>query len=149
MAGGAAFWFPTWADYVAAGYEKATVINVPTTAATALAARTAADRTLIRVADGRIFVVAGGAAFWFPTWAEYVAAGYERAAVVNVPPTAATMLAARTAADGTLVRSASSPQVWVVTGGHRSPLSAGATRTVVTIPDSSLAAIPVATALSA
>lgn len=85
VAGGARIAFATWEEYVAAGYENSTFVNVPRRVIDALPT-TPSDGTLLRDKnDGTIVVVAGGAKIVFASWEEYVAAGYEYSSFVHVP----------------------------------------------------------------
>src|SRR5262249_15720941 len=100
IAGGAPFRFSSMAELEGCGYDGVPWSDGPG-GTFGKVPRAPQNGTLLHLADGRIFVVAGGAAFWFPTWADYVAAGYEKATPVAVPTAPTLVLEQATPADGT------------------------------------------------
>jgi hypothetical protein len=85
IAGNAKFAFANWNEYVAAGYEHASFTTAPLRVIQAFS-DVPQDGTLLRdPASGTIVSVAGGTKYAFPSWDEYVAAGYANATFTNVP----------------------------------------------------------------
>ncbi|MGW3963210.1 hypothetical protein ACWED2_25565 [Amycolatopsis sp. NPDC005003] len=139
MAGGAKQYFDSWDEYLALGYRENTWVNLPGGVASSFG-NTPKDGSVLRGADGKVYVVAGGALFWFKTGEEYAAAGHTDNDWVNVSASALSHLAGAPA-DGTLLKQTGNPQIWKVVGGKRTPVASG---TAVTVSPSALAGIPLA-----
>ncbi|MBP2477736.1 hypothetical protein JOF53_006608 [Crossiella equi] len=113
--------FATSEEFTAAGYRWEDVVNLPPRVVETLSTRIP-DGSLLRAQDGpspqAVFLVAGGARLWVASAAEFEELGRSPEEVVVIPqrvlgpmPTAM--------AEGTLVRSAESNQVWRIEGGKR------------------------------
>lgn len=143
IVGGAKVAFASWEEVAAGGYSPSAVISVPLRYSNGLAS-TPADGTLVRAAeDGTVYVIAGGAKLAFGTWDEAVQAGHRRHWAVNLPKRYLDHLG-RMPADGTLLRTAGSPQVWRVSDGERTAVTPGPGATVTLVSEAALKGIPTA-----
>jgi hypothetical protein len=124
-AGGAAFRFATWDEYLASGYRADQWSSVPSGFLSRMRT-TPVDGTLLRDdGTGSISVVAGGAKVTFATWDELVAAGYGSGRFVNVPVRSIKALP-NVPSNGTLVRDNASGLIAVVAGGAAVPFASPA-----------------------
>jgi hypothetical protein len=142
IAGGAPIFFNSPQEVTNSGYRIADSVKVP---GRWIDAQPGSPRggTLVRDETGRMAVMAGGAPFWFASVEELHQAGYQGIPHTNVPQRWITFQPA-TPRDGTLLRSATSPEVWRIIGGRRSAVTPNPDDVVTTISPGSLSAIPVA-----
>lgn len=140
IAGGAKFWFGSQDEINQSGYNGVARIGVSQRYLNQLP-NAPRDGTLLQGEDGAVFVTAGGAAFWFTSWDEINQAGYGGQHVTHVPRRAIDALGPPQ--DGTLVRAGDSPQVWRLSAGKRSAVTAGPNDTVTVIGPWTLNNIPI------
>ncbi|MFK3979455.1 S1 family peptidase [Micromonospora sp. NPDC050397] len=141
FAGGAKIWFNSTEEINQAGYGGKSRTVMPTRHLGGVP-DVPRDGTLIRADDGSVHVLAGGGSFSFASVAELSEAGYANNRVTAVPTRyLSTLVGPR---DGTLVRSANSPQMWRLSGGTRTAVTLQAGETFTVIGTAALNRIPVA-----
>jgi hypothetical protein len=84
MAGGAKFPFGSMSEFSSLGYSTNGMVNLDATNINAIP-NTPRNGTVLRSGGGQIYVVAGGAKFYFGSWGEYTGQGYSSSSYVNVP----------------------------------------------------------------
>jgi uncharacterized RmlC-like cupin family protein len=88
VAGGAKFYYGSMTEYLALGGQETDWVNVPQGSLDAIGdapGNVPRDKTVLRSGGGQIYVMAGGAKFYFGSMTEYHAQGYVDSQMITVP----------------------------------------------------------------
>lgn len=123
VVGGVKFYFGSMAEYGSLGYSTAQIARVPGAPTDGIPAASVAtpprNGTILRSGGGQMYVVAGGAKFYFGSMAEYSSLGY--GTWLNVPQGPLDGMGdvpGNLPRDGTVLRSGGG-QIYVVAGGAK------------------------------
>jgi uncharacterized RmlC-like cupin family protein len=124
MAGGAKFHYGSMAEYMSLGAQDTNWVNVPQGSLDAIGdapGNIPRNGTVLRSGGGQVYVVAGGAKFYFGSTTEYHNQGYTDAQMINVPQGPLDLLGdapGNMPKNGTVVHR-NDGSIFVITGGVR------------------------------
>jgi uncharacterized RmlC-like cupin family protein len=118
MAGGAKFQFGTMNEFSGLGYSTSGMVDVSTDTLASIP-NMPRNGTVLRGGGGQIYVVAGGAKFYFGSWSEYTGQGYVNNQWINVPQAPLNAIGdapGNMPANGTVIQHPNS-SLYIVVGG--------------------------------